>query len=45
MTCAPRPARWVAPIVGAGLAGFAYSWLALDTGAPVVGELEPATEP
>jgi aquaporin Z len=36
---------WVAPLLGAGLAGFAYSWLALEPGAPVVGELESATEP
>ena len=36
---------WVAPIVGAGLAGFSYSWLGRETGEPVVGELEPATMP
>src|SRR5919198_504819 len=36
---------WVAPIVGAGLAGFSYSWLGRETGAPVVGELEPVTRP
>src|SRR3954470_21707949 len=36
---------WVAPLVGAGLAGLAYSWLALEPGPPVVGELESATEP
>lgn len=34
---------WVAPIVGAVLAGFAYSWLERETGEPVVGEPEPAT--
>jgi aquaporin Z len=33
---------WVAPIVGALLAGFAYSWLAYDIGEPVVGEPESA---
>jgi len=32
---------WVAPIVGALLAGFAYSWLAVGSEDPVVGELEP----
>ena len=31
------------PIVGACLAGFCYSWLARETGEPVVGETEPAT--
>ena len=36
---------WVAPIVGACLAGFAYSWLGREPGAPVVGEPEPATRP
>jgi aquaporin Z len=36
---------WVAPLLGAGLAGLAYSWLALEPGAPVVGELESAGEP
>src|SRR5688572_26547119 len=36
---------WVAPIVGALAAGFAYSWLARETGEPVVGEPEPATRP
>src|SRR6187399_1126280 len=34
---------WVAPIVGALLAGGAYSWLAREIGEPVVGE-EPASE-
>jgi aquaporin Z len=34
---------WIAPIVGALLAGFAYSWLAADVGEPVVGEPEPPT--
>lgn len=32
---------WVAPIIGAGLAGLAYSWLAREPGEPVVGEPEP----
>jgi aquaporin Z len=32
---------WLAPIVGAILAGFGYSWLARDVGEPVVGEVEP----
>jgi aquaporin Z len=36
---------WVAPIIGACLAGFAYSWLARETGEPVVGERKPATRP
>ena len=36
---------WVAPIVGACLAGFSYSWLGREPGAPVVGEPEPATRP
>jgi aquaporin Z len=36
---------WVAPIAGACLAGFAYSWLARETGEPVVGEPEPTTRP
>jgi aquaporin Z len=34
---------WVAPIVGALLAGFAYSWLAYEVGEPVVGDPEPPT--
>jgi len=34
---------WVAPIVGALLAGGAYSWLARDIGEPVVGEVEGST--
>jgi aquaporin Z len=29
---------WLAPIVGALVAGFAYSWMAYDVGEPVVGE-------
>ena len=33
---------WVAPLVGALVAGFAYSWLARDVGEPVVGELTTA---
>jgi aquaporin Z len=32
---------WVAPIIGAIGAGFAYAWIAYDVGAPVVGEPEP----
>jgi len=36
---------WLAPIVGACLAGFFYSWLARETGEPVVGQPEPATRP
>ena len=36
---------WVAPIVGACLAGLSYSWLARETGEPVVGGPEPATRP
>ena len=31
---------WVAPIVGAGVAGLAYSWLGAGSEAPVVGEPE-----
>jgi aquaporin Z len=34
---------WLAPIVGAVIAGFAYSWLAIGVDEPVVGEAEPAT--
>jgi len=34
---------WVAPIVGALGAGFAYSWLAQEIGEPIVGEEGPAT--
>jgi aquaporin Z len=34
---------WVAPIVGALGAGFAYSWLAYDVGEPIVGESGPVT--
>lgn len=33
---------WVAPIVGAALAGLAYSWLAAAPGEPVVGEVATA---
>lgn len=33
---------WVAPIVGALLAGGAYSWLSREIGEPVVGEVDPA---
>ena len=37
---------WVAPIVGALLAGGAYSWLAREVGEPVVGEADvTASEP
>ena len=32
---------WVAPIIGALVAGFAYAWLAYDVGEPVVGDPEP----
>jgi aquaporin Z len=32
---------WVAPILGALAAGFAYSWLAQDVGEPVVGDETP----
>ena len=32
---------WVAPIIGGALAGFAYSWLAVGSEVPVVGEAEP----
>ena len=34
---------WLAPIVGAALAGYAYSWLSVGAQEPVVGEEEPAT--
>ena len=34
---------WVAPLLGALGAGFAYSWLAYDVGEPIVGEPEPTT--
>ena len=33
---------WVAPIVGAVLAGFSYSWIAHEVGEPIVGDPEPA---
>jgi aquaporin Z len=33
---------WVAPIIGAALAGVVYSWLAVGSEEPVVGEIEPA---
>jgi len=33
---------WVAPIVGALLAGGAYSWLSREIGEPVMGEVDPA---
>jgi aquaporin Z len=32
---------WLAPIVGAAIAGFAYSWVAIGAEEPVVGEVEP----
>jgi aquaporin Z len=34
---------WVAPIIGALVAGFSYAWLAYDVGEPVVGEPDPST--
>ncbi len=34
---------WLAPIVGAALAGYAYTWLAMGHQEPVVGEVEPTT--
>jgi aquaporin Z len=34
---------WVAPLIGALIAGFAYSWLAVEVGAPVVGDPEPTS--
>jgi aquaporin Z len=34
---------WLAPIVGAAIAGFAYSWLSMVQEEPVVGEPEPAS--
>ena len=34
---------WVAPIIGAAVAGFAYTWLAVGAEAPVVGEAGPST--
>lgn len=34
---------WVAPIVGAVLAGLVYSWLGVGEDVPVVGEPEPST--
>jgi aquaporin Z len=34
---------WVAPIVGAALAGYVYTWLAVGAQEPVVGEAEPST--
>ena len=34
---------WVAPIVGAALAGYAYTWLGVGGEEPVVGEAEPST--
>ena len=34
---------WVAPIVGAVLAGFSYSWIAYEVGEPIVGDPEPAS--
>ena len=34
---------WLAPIIGAAIAGYAYSWLAIGEQEPVVGEEEPAS--
>src|SRR5579871_100293 len=34
---------WLAPIIGAAVAGFAYTWFAVGAEAPVVGEAEPST--
>jgi aquaporin Z len=34
---------WVAPIVGAAVAGYVYSWLAVEANEPVVGQPEPST--
>ncbi len=34
---------WVAPIVGAAVAGFVYTWLGVGAQEPVVGEPEPST--
>jgi aquaporin Z len=34
---------WVSPIVGAALAGYAYTWLGVGGEEPVVGEAEPST--
>ena len=34
---------WVAPIVGAALAGLVYSWLGVGEEVPIVGEPEPST--
>jgi aquaporin Z len=36
---------WVAPLIGAGLAGLCYTWLGREIGEPVVGEPRPATRP
>jgi aquaporin Z len=36
---------WLAPIVGAALAGFVYSWFAVGSEEPVVGDVEPVLEP
>jgi aquaporin Z len=35
---------WVAPIIGALLAGYAYRWLAVGPEEPVVGEVAPTVE-
>jgi len=35
---------WVAPIIGAGLAGFVYNWLGVGSEVPVVGEPEATLE-
>ena len=34
---------WVAPIIGATIAGFAYSWVAVGEAEPVVGTAEATT--
>jgi aquaporin Z len=34
---------WVAPIVGAAIAGYVYSWLGVGAEEPVVGEAEPSS--
>jgi aquaporin Z len=36
---------WLAPIVGAALAGFVYQWFEVKAEEPVVGDLEPAVSP
>jgi len=36
---------WVAPIIGAGLAGFLYNWFGVGSEVPVVGDAEAVLEP